>query len=88
MKIKIVHEQHYIEGDEYKAFLISENDQVICLTAGIKNDGYLDMCEAINGIKFRLEQLGRTVEIVNTIEPDPNFDSEFDAIEYLETKGA
>lgn len=87
MKIKIVHEQHYIEGDEYKAFLISENDQVICLTAGIKNDGYLDMCEAINGIKFRLEQLGNNVEIVNTIEPDPNFDSAYEAEEYLRNKG-
>lgn len=87
MKIKIVHEQHYIEGDRYKAFLIDGLGQTICLTADIKTDKYLDMCEAINGIKFRLEELGNNVEIVNKIEPDPNFDTEFDAIEYLETKG-
>lgn len=86
MKIKIVHEQHYIEGDRYKVFLI-QGEELICLVAGIKTDKYLDMCEAINGIKFRLEQLGNNVEIVNKIEPDPNFDTEFDAIEYLETKG-
>ena len=86
MKIKIIHEQHFIEGNEYKAFLISENDQVICLTAGIKNDGYLDMCEKLDGLRIRLEQLGNKVETVVKIEPDPNFETAADAEEYLTNK--
>ena len=85
MKIKIVHEQHYIEGDRFKAFLI-QGEQLICLVAGVKTDKYLDMCEAINGIKFRLKQLGSNVEIINTIEPDPNFETLADAEEYLANK--
>lgn len=87
MKIKIVHEQHFIEGSRYKVFLI-QGDQTICLIAGIKDNGYLDMCEAINGIRYRLAQLGNKVEIVNTIEPDPNFETQADAEEYLNNKGA
>ena len=87
MKIKIVHEQHFIEGNEHKAFLISGSNQIICLTAGVKDDGYLDMCESINGIKFRLEQLGCNVEVVNVVEPDHNFDTAADAEEYLMNKG-
>lgn len=85
MKIKIVHEQHYIEGDRFKAFLM-QGEQLICLVANIKSDKYLDMCEAINGIKFSLEQLGNNVEIINKIEPDPNFETLADAEEYLANK--
>lgn len=85
MKIKIVHEQHYIEGDRYKAFLI-QGEQLVCLVAGVETDKYLDMCEAINGIKFRLGQLGNNVEIINKIELDPNFETLADAEEYLANK--
>jgi len=86
MKIKIIHEQHFIEGDRFKAFLISGNDQVICLCADVKPDAYLDMCEKLDGLKFRLEQLGNNVETVIKIEPDPNFETATDAEEYLANK--
>lgn len=87
MIIKIVHEQHFIEGDCYKAFLISGNNQVICLTANVKPADYLEMCEKLDGLKIRLEQLGNNVETVIKFESDPNFETEADAEEYLENKG-
>ena len=86
MKIKIIHEQHFIEGDRFKAFLISGNDQFICLCADVKPDAYLDLCEKLDGLKFRLEQLGNNVETVIKIEPDPNFETATDAEEYLANK--
>ena len=85
MIIKIVHEQHFIEGDRYNAFLC-QNGECICLAAGVKSDGYLDMCEKLDGLKIRLEQLGSIVETVIRLEPDPNFETAADAEEYLNNK--
>lgn len=86
MKIKIIHEQHFIEGDIFKAFLISGNDEVICLCADVKPDAYLDMCEKLDGLRIRLEQLGSKVETVVKFERDPNFETAADAEEYLANK--
>ena len=88
MIIKIVQEQHYIEGDRYKAFLYQNNECLCCLTTGIKPEGYLDMCEKLYGLKIRLEQLGNVVEVITKLESDPNFETQADAEEYLNNKGA
>lgn len=87
MIIKIVHEQHFIEGNRYKAFLYQNNECLCCLITGVKPNDYLDMCEKLDGLKLRLEQLGNTVETLTVFEPDPNFETEADAQEYLENKG-
>lgn len=90
-KIKIVEEQHFIEGNRYHAFLIQEkceNDYAqMILACDIKPDGYLDMCEKLGGLKFRLESLGNEVETVLRFDPDPNFETQADADEYLKNKG-
>lgn len=90
-KIKIVEEQHFIEGNRYHAFLLQpqgEHDYVqMILACNVKPDGYLDMCEKLGGLKFRLEQLGNEVDTILRFDPDPNFETQADADEYLENKG-
>lgn len=90
-KIKIVEEQHFIEGNRYHAFLLQpqgEHDYAqMILACNVKPDGYLDMCEKLGGLKFRLEQLGNEVETFLRFDPDPNFETQADADEYLESKG-
>ena len=90
-KIKIVEEQHFIEGNRYHAFLMQEqgNDYAqMILACDIKPDGYLDMCEKLGGLKYRLESLGNEVKTFLRFEPDPNFETEEQANEYLMNKGA
>ncbi len=89
-KIKIVEEQHFIEGNTYHAFLMQKqgNDYVqMIIACDIKQDGYLDMCEKLGGLKFRLESLGNKVETILRFNPDPNFETKEAADEYLENKG-
>ena len=85
MIIKIVQEQHFIEGDRYFAY-IETNIELILIASNVKSDGYLDMCEKLDGLKFRLEQLGNTVEIKTEFRADPNFDTAAEAEEYLNNK--
>lgn len=88
MIIKIVHEQHFIEGDTYKVFLyLDDKSCICCLTANVKPKDYLDMCEKLDGLKIRLEQLGNNVETITKFEADPNFETAAEAEEYMANKG-
>ena len=90
-KIQIVEEQHFIEGNRYFAFLKQQQGEntweTMIIACNIKPNDYLDMCEKLSGLKFRLEQLGNNVEIVLEFEPDPNFATYEDAMKYLENEG-
>lgn len=83
--IKIKTEQHYIEGNELHVFLINGTN-VMPLVIGENPNNIVKIAENLNGLKFRLEQLGNEVEIKNVVEPDPNFESEAEAEEYLNNK--
>ena len=85
--IKIVQEQHYIDGDIFNAFLEQENKQMI-IACNVKPEDYLQMCEKLDGLRIRLQELGNNVWIKIKVNPDPNFESEVDANEYLMTQGA
>ena len=81
--LKIVCEQHYIEGDEYFAYFIHPATGATVLIATAKDENYLDMCENLHGLKARLEMMGNVVVISNKFEADPNFEASADAEEYL-----
>lgn len=90
-KIKIVEEQHFIEGNRYFAYLMqpmSDGYNQMIIACNVKSSDYLDMCEKLDGLKFRLESLGNEVETLLRFDPDPNFETEEDANKYLENKGA
>lgn len=84
--LKIVHQQHFIEGDEYLAFFIQPATDAMVLIGCAKDENYLDMCENLHGLKARLEMMGNAVVISNKFEPDPNFETSADAEEYLNNK--
>lgn len=87
--IKIKTEQHYIEGNKLHVFLISDegaNAIAIPLVINENPNNIVKIAENLDGLKFRLEQLGNDVEIKNVIEPDPNFESAAEAEEYLNNK--
>lgn len=84
--LKIVRQQHFIEGDEYLAFFVHPATGAQVLIGCAKDENYLDMCDNLNGLKFRLEQLGNVVVISNKFEPDPNFETAADAEEFMENK--
>lgn len=83
--IKIVTEQHYIEGNKLHVFLINGTN-VMPLVINENPNNIVEIAESLDGLKFRLEKLGNEVEIKNVIEPDPNFESAADAEEYLNNK--
>lgn len=83
--IKIKTEQHYIEGNELHVFLINGTN-VMPLVIGENPNNIVKIAENLDGLKFRLEQLGNEVEIKNVVEPDPNFESAAAAEEYLNNK--
>lgn len=78
--IEIKHQQHFIEGYNYLAFLIQPATGKTILIGTAKEDTYLDMCEKLEGLKFRLEQLGNNVVVSTVFEPDPNFETLDDAM--------
>lgn len=84
--LKIVHQQHFIEGDEYLAFLLHPATGATVLIAAANDEKYLDMCENLHGLKARLEMMGNSVVISNKFESDPNFETNADAEEYLNNK--
>lgn len=87
--IKIVTEQHYIEGNKLHVFLINgegANANTMPLAINKNPDSIVEIADNLDGLKFRLEQLGNDVEIKNVINPDPNFESEEAAQEYLDNK--
>ena len=89
MIIKIVREKHYIEGDRYFAYLQASNsDELICIARNIKPEGFLQMCEKLDGLRFRLSELDNYVEAITEVREDPNFETQADAEEYLNNKGA
>jgi hypothetical protein len=66
-------------------FLINGTN-VMPLVIGENPNNIVKIAESLDGLKFRLEQLGNDVEIKNVIEPDPNFESAAEAEEYLNNK--
>lgn len=87
--IKIVTEQHYIEGNKLHVFLINgegAHANTMPLVINENPNNIVKIAENLDGLKFRMEQLGNDVEIKNVINPDPNFESEQAAQEYLENK--
>ena len=87
--IKIVTEQHYIEGNILHVFLINGEGvhaNTMPLVINENPDKILEIADNLDGLKFRLEQLGNDVEIKNVINPDPNFESAEAAQEYLDNK--
>ena len=87
--IKIVTEQHYIEGNKLHVFLINgegAHANTMPLAINQNPDKIIEIAENIDGLKFRLEQLGNEVEIKNVVNPDPNFESAEAAQEYLDNK--
>lgn len=87
--IKIVTEQHYIEGNKLHVFLINgegAHANTMPLVINENPDKIVEIADSIDGLRFRLEKLGNDVEIKNVVEPDPNFESEQAAQEYLENK--
>ncbi len=83
--IKIKTEQHYIEGNKLHVFLINGTN-VMPLVINENPNNIVKIAESLDGLKFRLEQLGNEVEIKNVVEPDPNFESAEAAQEYLDNK--
>lgn len=87
MIIRIVREKHYIEGDRYFAYL-ETSGQMICIASNVKPANFLQMCEKLDGVRFRLSELGNYVEATTEVREDPNFETQADAEEYLNNKGA
>lgn len=85
IKITIKKQIHYIEGDTYLATM-EQNGSTIVLAVNIKSNAFLDMCEKLEGLKFRLEQLGHNVSVKTLELPDPNFESYEEAMEALEKR--
>lgn len=85
--LRIVHEQHFIEGDSFLAFFVHPATGGCTLIGTANNETYLDMCERLEGLKWRLEQLGNEVVVYNKFDPDPNFETKADAEEYMRNKG-
>ena len=91
--IKIVKEIHYIEGNRYNVYITGNCSEYMCIASHVKEKDYLDLCEALNGLQFRLNQVGRigkpvsqwtdNVKLVTEEWCDPNFESAADAEEYL-----
>lgn len=86
MIIKIVREKHYIDGDRYFAYL-ETSGQLICIASNVKPADFLQMCEKLDGVRFRLSELGNYVEATTEVRDDPNFESREQAEEYLKNKG-
>lgn len=84
--IKIVQEQHFIEGDRFHAYLI-QGENTMIIACNVKPLNYLEMCEKLDGLKIRLQELGNKVRTLVKFESDPNFETEADADEYLNNKG-
>ena len=77
--IEIKHQQHYIEGYNYLAFIQQPATGATMLIGTAKEETYLEMCEKLEGVKIRLEQLGNNVVVSTKFEPDPNFETAEDA---------
>lgn len=87
--IKIVTEQHYIEGNKLHVFLINGEGvhaNTMPLVINENPNNIVKIADSLDGLKFRLEQLGNDVEIKNVVDPDPNFESAEAAQEYLDNK--
>lgn len=87
IKIKIVQEQHFIEGDRYNVFLNQQGRAQIIIACNVKPDAFLPMCEKLDGLRFRLIELDNEVSVETVLERDPNFETQEQADEYLMNKG-
>ena len=86
IKITINQHQHFIEGDDFMITLTQGNNTIV-LASNIKQKEYLKTMENLEGLRWRLEQLGNTVEVKNVFWKDPNFETEDEANKCLMEKG-
>lgn len=87
--LKLVTEQHYIEGDKLYLFLEmgeGEHKKSMPLVIDENPNNILAVADCMDGLKFRLEKLGNEVEIQNIFRDDPNFDTEEQAQDYYLSK--
>lgn len=84
IKIRIIQQQHYIEGDTFMAFLEQENESIM-IAYGVKQQDYLTLCEKLDGLKWRLTDMGNEVVVKTEFEPDPNFESHEEAMQCLDS---
>lgn len=88
IRIRVVQEQHFIEGDRFFAYIETpETKSMQIVACNVLPDDVLSMCEKLDGLKFRLEQLGNKVETKMIFRPDPNFETREQAEYYLMHKG-
>lgn len=88
-QIKVLKEIHFIEGNDYSAFLKLVNDGIhdVDMPIAVKQKDFSELMDNVNGLKTRLEFLGNKVSVDVEIWNDPNFESQEQANEYLMTKG-
>ena len=84
VKIRIIQQQHFVEGDDFIVFLEQENDGIM-IAYGVKQQDYLNLCEKLDGLRWRLKDLGNEVIIKNEFVKDPNFDTYEEAMECLDS---
>lgn len=87
IKIEILKEIHYIEGNKYHAFMYQGEEphrRTFVLAINVDPIGFFDLTKKLTGVQTALEKLGLTVELSFQTVPDPNFDTAEDAAEYLE----
>lgn len=86
IKIEIIEERHYIEGDNFHAFMHQGEEphrRTFVLAVNESQQNYSTLAEKLTGVKSALEKLGLSVEMTYTTIPDPNFDTAEDAAEYM-----
>lgn len=84
VKIRIIQQQHFVDGDRFLVFLEQESSDIL-IAYGVKQQEYLQLCEKLDGLRWRLQDLGNEVVIKNEFEPDPNFNSYEEAMECLDS---
>ena len=82
--IRIVQHEHKIDGDRYYAYLCQPMHQPIIVACDIQPDSYLQMCEKLDGLRFRLKELGNDVHTDTQFVADPNFPTNESAEEYIQ----
>lgn len=87
--IEISHNQDFINGTTHNAYLVNnaedvEHRQTVVLIIGAKDADLFEMMECLQGIKARLEQLGKKVKVVDRVFNDPNFETQAEADKFMQ----
>ena len=87
--IEISHNQDFINGTTHNAYLVNNaediaNRQTVALIIGAKDADLFEMMECLQGIKTRIEQLGKKVKVVDRVFNDPNFETQEEADKFMQ----